>query len=88
MVSRRLDRNLWRGIWGIKHNEEANWINGGETKLWKYASEQTAISAKTKMSRKEGNKLSNWKSPGPDGVQGYWTKNIKSLHVRILAMLN
>ena len=25
-------------------------------------------------------KIPNWKAPGPDGVQGYWLKNFKSMH--------
>ena len=38
--------------------------------------------------RRQANKLSNWKSPGPDGVQGYWIKNLKSLHERLAALFN
>ena len=40
------------------------------------------------MLRKQANKLTNWKSPGPDGVQGFWIKSIKSLHSRMAAMFN
>ena len=25
-------------------------------------------------------KIPNWKAPGPDGVQGYWVKNFRSMH--------
>ena len=25
-------------------------------------------------------KIPNWKAPGPDGVQGFWLKNFKSMH--------
>ena len=25
-------------------------------------------------------RMPNWKAPGPDGVQGYWLKNFKSVH--------
>ena len=28
-------------------------------------------------------KVPNWKAPGPDGIQGFWLKNFKSLHGRI-----
>ena len=24
--------------------------------------------------------MPNWKTPGPDGVQGYWLKNFKCVH--------
>ena len=30
----------------------------------------------------------NWKSPGPDGVQGYWLKNLTSIHQRLALQLN
>ena len=32
-------------------------------------------------------KVPNWKSPGPDGVQGFWIKNLKSLHKRTAQFL-
>ena len=31
---------------------------------------------------------SNWKVPGPDGVQGFWLKNFTSLHKNHLWQLN
>ena len=33
-------------------------------------------------------KLPNWKAPGKDGVQGYWLKNLTSLHPSIAMQLN
>ena len=51
-------------------------------------SKQANLSVTTERLRKQANKLSNWKSPGPDGVQGYWIKNVKSLHVKMSAMFN
>ena len=30
----------------------------------------------------------NWKVPGKDGVQGYWLKNLSSLHTGIAVQLN
>jgi len=38
--------------------------------------------------QKQAGKLTNWKSPGPDGVQGFWIKTIKALHSRMAAMFN
>eukprot|EP00794_Sanderia_malayensis_P014775 gene14775-biopygen11863 len=32
--------------------------------------------------------MPNWKSPGPDGVQGYWIKNLTALHERIAVQMN
>ena len=31
--------------------------------------------------------MPNWKSPGPDLVQGFWLKNFSSLHERIRLQL-
>ena len=41
----------------------------------------TAI--KPEMVTARSKKIPNWKATGPDGVQGYWIKNITALHVRI-----
>ena len=32
-------------------------------------------------------RMSNWKSPGPDLVQGFWLKNFSSLHDRVRLQL-
>ena len=32
-------------------------------------------------------RMPNWKSPGPDLVQGFWLKNFSSLHGRVRAQL-
>ena len=35
---------------------------------------------KFKKVRKQIRKMPNWKIPGPNGVQGYWIKNLCNLH--------
>ena len=32
--------------------------------------------------------MPNWKSPGPDGVQGYWIKNLANAHEMIAHQLD
>ena len=32
------------------------------------------------MIKEQVKKIPNWKSPGPDGVQGYWLKKLTALH--------
>ena len=32
--------------------------------------------------------MANWIAPGKDGLQGYWLKNVTSLHPRIAMQLN
>ena len=38
--------------------------------------------------RKLIRKTSNWKRPGPDGVQGYWVENLSNLHSSIVLQLD
>ena len=38
--------------------------------------------------KKQVRKIPNWKSPGPDGVQGYWIKNLSNLHGNIALQLD
>ena len=38
--------------------------------------------------RKQCRKIPNWKSSERDGVQGYWIKNISSLHERVSSQMN
>ena len=33
-------------------------------------------------------KIPNWKAPGRDSVQGYWIKNLNSLHERVSSQTN
>ena len=40
------------------------------------------------MVKMQCRKMSNQKAPGKDGVQGYWLKNLASLHPRIAVQLN
>ena len=83
-------RNVWKGIWekDIKHNEGADWIKIVESEAGKAASKQANLSVTTERLRKQANKLTNWKSPCPDGVQGDWIKKIKFLPVKMSAMFN
>ena len=49
---------------------------------------QDNIHIETKKVRKQIRKMPNWKSPGPDGVQGYWIKNLGNLHNSIALQLD
>ena len=42
----------------------------------------------TEMVKNQCRKIPNWKTPGRDGIQGYWIKNLTSVHERIAAQLN
>ena len=46
------------------------------------------VSISVEKIRKQYRKVSNWKVPGRDGVQGYWVKNLSSLHERVSSQIN
>ena len=49
---------------------------------------QDNITITTEMVIAKVKKIPNWKAPGPDGVQGFWLKNLTSLHERIANQIN
>ena len=49
---------------------------------------QEPISIATENVVEQVKALPNWKTPGTDGIQGYWIKHLKSLHDRIGNHLN
>ena len=48
---------------------------------------QEKIDKTTGSLKKILGRMSNWKSPGPHLVQGFWLKNFSSLHKRIRLQL-
>ena len=44
---------------------------------------QNDININTEMIKEQVKKIPSWKSPGPDGVQGYWLKKSRALYERI-----
>ena len=81
---------FWKGIWekDVKHNDEAEWIKEVDSEVERMSTKQNDLTITTEMLRKQSKKLSNWKSPGPDGVQGYWIKHLTTLHERLAALFN
>ena len=50
--------------------------------------QQCDIKVSSELIEKQLRKMPNWKSPGPDALQGYWLKNFSSLKERIARQLN
>ena len=75
-------RRFWSGIWSKshEHNVEAEWLSSvrDELKGRTRAMEDIVIMKDDVVRRIRG--MSNWKAPGPDGVQGYWFKAFDCLH--------
>ena len=82
-------KRFWGDIWTIEkeHNKDAEWLSDLKDEI-KGKYEQRKVTLTAKMVNKHARKMPNWKSPGPDGVQGYWIKNLTNLHERISQQLD
>ena len=49
---------------------------------------QERVSISVQKIKKQCRKIQNWKVLGRGGVQGYWTKNLSSLHQRVSSEMN
>ena len=82
-------QQFWSNIWDnpVHHNEEAEWLKDVEKEM-ENIEQQNNIQITVSSITKKLKSTPNWKSPGPDGVQGYWLKNLTSLHQRIALQLD
>ena len=70
-----------------KHNEKAEWINNmiRELEGLKEGPKAEIHTDLLKITLKE---ISNWKTPGHDGVHGFWFKKFASIHDRLELEMN
>ena len=82
-------RCFWNDIWdqAMVHRENTDWLRKAENELGELTV-QDDIHIEIKKVRKQIRKMPNWESPGPDGVQGYWIKNLSNLHNSIALQLD
>ena len=75
-------KEFWEGIWGVEkeHNESAEWLGEFKNDMRGNTLEQERLIITEEKMQQVLRKIPNWKAPGPDGVQGYWLKNFKSMH--------
>ena len=73
-------RKFWSDIWSKEetHNENAMWFKDVEN-TFAQKNKQENIAITPQLISKQVVKLPYWKAPGPDGLQGYWLKHIKSV---------
>jgi hypothetical protein len=71
---------FWRSVWGCEkiHNNAAKWLIDIKENLVREVQDDLKISVD--MVSRQCKKVANWKSPGLDGVQGFWIKHLSSLH--------
>ena len=76
------------GIWSneIEHKKDAEWLQ--ELKQTTTSPKQAEIEITVRDVKEIRKKMRNWKSPGPDGVQGYWIKRFSECHTQIAEQLN
>ena len=74
---------FWSNLWGKtkQHNKNAEWMPGVEVKLQHIPQDNLDIT--TALVKKAVKSMMSWKSPGKDKIQGYWIKNLSSLHERL-----
>ena len=73
-------KQFWSNIWDNekKHERNAEWLR--ELRLEKDNMKQNDINITPQMIKQQVKKISNWKSRGPDRVQGYWLRKLTTLH--------
>ena len=81
-------KNQMLNIWDNEKEHERNseWLR--ELRTEKDNMKQNDINITTGMIKEQAKKIPNWKSPGPDGVQGYWLKKLTALHERITKQID
>ena len=80
---------FWSDIWDkpVKHKKNPEWLRNVEEELTGLGV-QDNIHIEVMKLKKKVRKMPNWKSPGPDGVHGYWIKNLNNLHGNIALQLD
>ena len=79
---------FWTKIWQPKkHNEKAEWINNMTREL-KELKEGSKGEIHIELLKKTLKKISNWKTPGHDGIHGFWFKKFTSIHDRLALEIN
>ena len=79
---------FWSDLWSnpVEHREGL-WLGELKEDL-KTVVQQNNISINQEALQKQIRRTASWKSPGPDGLHGFWYKNFYSLHKTICSQLN
>ena len=89
VVTARLQmRMFWGQIWSAdrRHNDEASCLKGVRTGLGGIRQMEDVVVSLNDV--KAGiTKMTNWKTPGPEGVRGFWLKKFQCLHPPIARAL-
>ena len=80
--------SFWKGIWGREKefNKNATWLREIEENGIPTVQDNLSIGLERVL--KQCKKMPSWKTPGPDGVQGFWIKNVTALHKSIASQFD
>ena len=80
-------KQFWGNMWSQSayHKKDAKWLQDLQSKF--NVKKQEQINITTGNLKKILGRMPNWKSPGPDLVQGSWLKNFSSLHESVRLQL-
>ena len=80
-------KQFWGNIWSqsADHKKDAKWLQDLRSEV--NVKKQEKIDIVTGSLKKILGRMPNWKTPGPDLVQGFWLKNFSSLHERVRLQL-
>ena len=73
----------WRQ--SANHKKDTKWLQDLRSEV--NFKKQEKIDITTGSLKKILSRMPNWKSPGPDLVQGFWLKNFSSLHEKVRLQL-
>ena len=81
-------KEFWSNLWSKNGtpNENAKWLKDIKTSMNEKTKQEEFIITSGKV-QNVLSKIPNWKASGPDGVQGFWLKNFKSMHQWLLKYL-
>ena len=80
-------KQFWGNIWSqsANHKKDAKWIQNLRSEV--NVKRQEKIDITSGSLKKILGRIPNWKSPGPDLVQGFWLKSFSVLHERVRLQL-
>ena len=82
-------KRFWSDIWSqaYEHNTQARWLGEIKEDMKGHVNQMANIEVSLEDVVRRIKAMSNWKAPGPDGVQGYWFKAFDCLHKPIVYAL-
>ena len=80
-------KQFWGNIWSqsADHKKDAKWLQDLRSEV--NVEKQEKIDITTGSLKNIFGRMPNWRSPGPDFVQGFWLEYCSSLHERVRLQL-